>query len=126
MAIVDRTRLLASNTDVILQNCPLQEDVVEYDVVWFVNGEWTQVNGTSTALNTIDYNWGIAYHVDPVGNEGKVIYEGQLKGCDAINNVGKWYADAHGKLTTTPTHFYVGHSSNLNTIDLSVVLNTQP
>jgi len=118
--ILDKTKLLMPNTDVILQNCLFDTDVVDYDVVWFKDNLWKKINGTLEDHKSVDFNWGIAYHVNEDDHIGRVIYEGQLKGCDIIDSNGNWYADEHGKLTQTASEFYVGYSEKEKELTLSL------
>ncbi len=121
---IDKSKLLISNADVILQNCIFEPNVVDYDIVWYKDNVWKKIDGTSIDHKTMDFNWGFAYYVNPETNIGKVIYEGQVKGCDIIDSNGDWYADGNGKLTQTVTEFYVGHSEVEKELTISLYSNS--
>ncbi len=114
----DKTKLLLVNKDVVLERVNVSSKVQEWDIVWFMDGVWRPVDGTLDPMPAYDYNWGIAYHVDPETHTAQIIYDGEVKGCSLIDTIGPWYADRHGKLTTTPTNFYVGFCSTPHTLTM--------
>jgi len=107
---VDRTNLFIVNTDITLKRYRVSNKVEEYDVVWFMDGLWRPLDGTLNNLSDLEFSWGVAYHVDKETSTSQIIYDGEIKGCPFVNDVGNWYVTANGKLTQEETNFYVGYS----------------
>lgn len=116
----DKTKLMLTNKDIVLQRTLVSSKVEEWDVVWYMDGLWRPVDGTLDPMPAYDFNWGIAYHVDPETQTAQIIYDGEVKGCTTINNIGKWYVDRHGKLTQTMTNFYVGYCLEVNSLVITL------
>lgn len=107
---INRTKLFQVNADMTLKRYTVSNKVEDYDVVWFMDGLWRPLDGTVDNLSSLEFSWGVAYHVDKETSTSQIIYEGEIKGCPFVNDIGNWYVTADGKLTQKETNFYIGYS----------------